>query len=287
MDTREFGLVAVHKLTASDHLHYGYWEEGQAASLETMLAAQCRYAERFRACVEQAVGEDRGVKMLDVGCGTGAMLATLLARGYRVDGVIPSEYLQRLTRERITGLGVEYQPTIYNCRFEDLDPARTDAVYGLIYFSESFQYIKQRMSLPRLAAMLSAGGKVVICDFFMSEDYCAGKFTSRAFKGGGSILEFYTLVEENGFEVVRDEDITARVSPSIDVMNDILMNRVQPSFQAFDQWMRHRNRFLYRLAISLLSRKLDKARRKYFSGDRTAEVFEQTKTYRLIVLNKR
>jgi hypothetical protein len=85
--------------------------------------------------------------------------------------------------------------------------------------------------------------------------------------------------------VARDDDITKRVSPSLDLVNDTLMKRVAPAGAALWAFLRSRHPALCVLLRALFGRRFrEKVTLKYFSGVRSRETFERYKTYRLVVL---
>ncbi|HTZ87380.1 MAG TPA: methyltransferase domain-containing protein, partial [Solirubrobacteraceae bacterium] len=57
-----------------------------------------------------------GAEVLEIGCGTGQLTGSLLARGLRVTAIEPGVRLAQLAQERFQGLG-EFQ--LVNARFED------------------------------------------------------------------------------------------------------------------------------------------------------------------------
>jgi hypothetical protein len=85
------------------------------------------------------------------------------------------------------------------------------------------------------------------------------------------------------FVPVKDEDITRRVSPNMELVNDLLMNRIKPATLAIGRYVEGRYPLLSWLALRLMRKKLDKANFKYFSGHRSKEVFERYKTYHLLL----
>jgi len=60
------------------------------------------------------------------------------------------------------------------------------------------------------------------------------------------------------FVLVKDEDITRRVSPNMELVNDLLMNRIKPATLSIGRYVEGRHPLLTRLALGLLRKKLDK-----------------------------
>ena len=71
------------------------------------------------------------------------------------------------------------------------------------------------------------------------------------------------------FVLLKDEDITRRVSPNMELVNDLLMNRIKPATLTIGRYIEGRHPLLVRLALALLRKKLDKVNHKYFSGHRS------------------
>ncbi|NLE65513.1 MAG: methyltransferase domain-containing protein, partial [Elusimicrobia bacterium] len=61
--------------------------------------------------IEQEIGRDRTLRIIDIGCGTGRHAIELTRRGYRVTGVDLSEDQIRRAREKAqeTGLTIDFQ----------------------------------------------------------------------------------------------------------------------------------------------------------------------------------
>ena len=78
VDSKEVGLVLLHKLTGIKHLHYGFWDEDVKPSLRELPAAQERYAELLIQTLDDHLQQmelgKQESRLLDVGCGTGALL---------------------------------------------------------------------------------------------------------------------------------------------------------------------------------------------------------------------
>ena len=166
MNSNEFSLVFGQRLTGADHLHYGFWKKGETPKISALFEAQERYAEVLADTVKQCTRGKKAPRLLDVGTGTGAMLCKLTAAGYMVDGVVPSEYLYAEMKRRLKTLKkVSLKRQDFLCRFEELPQHKLRHKYDLVYYSESFQYLRMADALPLLREILAPNAKVVICDF--------------------------------------------------------------------------------------------------------------------------
>ena len=282
MDSRELGLVLGQQLLGVDDLHYGLWHEDIERRIGNLPLAQQRYTEFLFTALPDP-GE--GVRVLDVGCGTGHILTQLLDRGYHVDGVSPAEGLTRLVRQRLAERD-GHDTRIYASRFEDLPFGKMAGRYDVILFSESFQYINTDTALRESARLLKAAGRMVICDFFKTGAVPRDSVEARLIGGGHALATFYDKVKQSAFDIRRDEEITRLVSPNIDVLNDCLLNTVKPAGETLWRYFSDHYPKLSWLAARLLRRKLARLEDKYFSGRRDGAAFERLKTYHLLVLQR-
>jgi SAM-dependent methyltransferase len=278
MHSRELGLVLARQLLDVEDLHYGLWDTDLELKLGNLAVAQQRYNDML---IAQLPKSEREVRVLDIGCGTGQLLRQLLDRGYSADGVIPSKDLGDAVCRKLADRS-GYRSRIFDCRFEDFPVAECRRRYDVALFSESFQYISPSVSLPILQAILKPGGLLLISDFFKND---APESTSLdpGFGGGHPLKDFYASMKLTPFVLVKDEDITRRVSPNMELVNDLLMNRIKPATLAIGRYVEGRYPLLAKLALRLVRKKLDKLNHKYFSGHRSKEVFERYKTYRLLL----
>src|SRR6185503_12052472 len=279
MHSREFGLVLAQQLGNVEDLHYGLWDPDLELSFGNLSVAQQRYSDMILSQLPSATGD---VRVLDVGCGTGHLISQMLDRGYLADGVIPAKDLGALVRRRI-GERRGYQPRSFECKFEDFPVDEVRARYDVVLFSESFQYIKPADSLPRVQQLLKPGGTLLICDFFKTTAHGDGGPGDKSFGGGHPQREFLETMARFPFRLMKDEDITKRVSPNLQLLNDWLMNRAKPASQTIHTYLNSNYPLSTRMLLWFFRKKLRKMQYKYFSGYRSKETFEKYKTYHLMV----
>ncbi len=280
MHSRELGLVLAQQILGVDDLHYGLWDADLELNLTNIGIAQQRYTDFLLATLPPA--QPGPVRVLDIGCGTGHILGQLLDRGYRADGVIPAPNLAKLVRQRLEQRPGN-QSRLFECRFEDFPAEQHAQHYDVALFSESFQYISMDASFALLQKIVKPGGLLVICDFFKTEHHGDHGAGDKSFGGGHKLTDFYTKIKTTRFVPLRDEDITRRVSPNLDLLNDFLLNTIKPVGLSLDRYLSSNYPKLSWIAQKLLRKKLAKANYKYFSGHRSKETFERYKTYHLMV----
>ncbi|UCG77401.1 MAG: class I SAM-dependent methyltransferase [Nitrospirota bacterium] len=286
MDSRELGLNLVQQLTGVEDLHYGFWDEDDKPSLLKFFDAQKRYSKFVFSNIKEVIDDPSSARVLDVGCGTGVMLAELLGEGYKVDGLIPAAHLREQVEKRLEGVNSEYEPVIYECKFEEFPESERKRQYDLVFFSESFQYIPMKESFKVLSSILKDSGSILICDFFRSVNHGDGGVGDKSFGGGHPIGEFEELIKEKEYTVLKRIDITKNVSPNIELVYGALTDKVGPALGTLDTYLSKRYPFIYKALLFFTKKKRKKLNYKYFSGLRNKETFERYKTYQLVVLGR-
>lgn len=191
-------------LTNSPYLHYGYWEP-LPTSLDELTPAQLRtaqqaYADRLLSFIPPEVKT-----ILDVGCGIGGNAAQLLAHGFAVEGLAPDPFQQEQFLHRTQGNAL-----FHLTRFEDF---KGTATYDLILFSESSQYIPSIEIAQGSKRSLRSGGYLLIADMFRKNaDYQQGIFSNCLV-----VSELEAALIQQGFQLVKVEDISTHVAPTIDI----------------------------------------------------------------------
>lgn len=280
MHSRELGLVLARQLLGVEDLHFGLWDTDLELRPGNLATAQQRYSDLLIGALPPPPA-----RVLDIGCGTGHLLAQLLDRGYRVDGVIPAPSLAKVVRERLAERPGS-DARLFECKFEDFPVAQMAGAYDVALFAESFQYIPMDASLPAAHTLLKPGGTMVICDFFKTEHHGDGGTGDRSFGGGHALKDFRATIAATPLRQLRDEDLTPRVSPNLDLINDILLNKVKPVGESLGRYFGDNYPLTSWVVRKLLAKKIAKANYKYFSGHRSKATFERYKSYRLLVYVK-
>jgi SAM-dependent methyltransferase len=283
MTSRELGLVLAQQLLDVQDLHFGLWDPDLPVSMSNFAKAQQRYTDLLLGHIKRLAGGKAAPRILDIGCGTGHMLEQLAACGYQVDAVNPSPYLNRQVLARFTRLPSAL-PTLFESTFEALPQAAYQGNYDMLLCSESFQYISLPDFFAKAPGLLRSGGHVVLCDFFKTEAHGDGAEGDHSFSGGHLLGQFYAQLDDSPFDKVHDEDLTARVSPNIDLLDEWLTQRLVPAAGSIDRFLRDQYPRSRRVLKWLARRKLAKLKYKYLSGHRNAAMFQKYKSYRLLIL---
>jgi SAM-dependent methyltransferase len=105
----------------------------------------------------------RGARVLEIGCGTGQLTRSLLARGLRVTAVEPGEQLIARARDQLTG----------EVRFVNapLEEARLPhAHYSAVFSASAVHWVDPDVSWRKAADALVDGGTLALVSYFGLED---------------------------------------------------------------------------------------------------------------------
>jgi SAM-dependent methyltransferase len=103
--------------------------------------------------------------VLEIGCGTGQLTRSLLARGLRVTAVEPGQQLLTRARDRLKGVG---DVRFVNARLEDASLPR--AHYSAVFSASAIHWIDPDVSWRKLADALVDGGTVALVSYFGLND---------------------------------------------------------------------------------------------------------------------
>lgn len=105
-------------------------------------------------------GIARGDKVLEIGCGTGQLTRSLLARGLRVTAVEPGARLAELARQHMEGSGeLELVPA----RFEDAQVPRER--FRAVFSASAIHWVDPDVGWQRAADALVPGGTLALIQY--------------------------------------------------------------------------------------------------------------------------
>ncbi len=182
--------------------------DARAATYDRLRPTDSAWWARFDALVR--LGELRGQRVLDIGCGTGALAAALAERGAaKVWGVEPSGEMLAVARARVpSGVGLKQG------RAEEL-PFR-NACFDRVVFSLVVHLVDRPKALAEAARVLVPDGNVVIATFaheHFDRYWAACFFPSLAPVDRQRFPTETALVSElavAGFDDVKAEHLSAR-----------------------------------------------------------------------------
>lgn len=264
----DIGIILAKYIFKTEYLHYGYWTNDLELNSTNVFQAQENYANFILDHIPEGVQS-----ILDVGCGSGKFAETLLNKGYKVDCVSPSPHLTKYVKQ-ILGDRSE----IFECGYEDI---YTEKKYDLILFSESFQYIRYKISMPLSIKLLNKNGSILICDFFRKE--VEG---TSPIGGGHNLREFNEYVGKLPLQRKVDKDITAETAPSLDIVDDFLTNAAIPIYDLIFYIIDNNYPKLAKLIRWKYKKRLEKVKFKYLQRKTNSENFAKFKSYHLMLFQK-
>ena len=262
------GLLIGKFFLNTEELHYGYWPDDKTATAQNFAGAQARYSQLIIDHIPDGVK-----RILDVGSGSGSLAQKLINLGYKVDCLVPSEFLAEKIEDKLGKNSI-----INVCKFEDLEVSQS---YDLILFSESFQYVRMEQSIDKIVSMLSKNGHLLICDVFHNN--VTGVSPMR---GGHRLDLFENQITKSSLKQITNLDITAETAPTYDFLNQLLNEVVIPISDISGNYMNSNFPKLSKLLKWKYRKKLDKITQVWSSGQLTGENFIKFKSYRLLIYKK-
>jgi ubiquinone/menaquinone biosynthesis C-methylase UbiE len=113
----------------------------------------------------QVAGIGSGDRVLEVGCGTGQLTRSLVARGLHVTALEPGKSLMALARQNLEGAGaVEF----VNAQFEDAVLPREQ--FQAVFCASAFHWVDPEVSWQKAADVLVPGGTFALVQYFGLEE---------------------------------------------------------------------------------------------------------------------
>jgi SAM-dependent methyltransferase len=113
----------------------------------------------------EVAGLEPGAPVLEVGCGTGQLTRSLLARGLQVTAVEPGVQLIARARERLADAG---EVQFVNARLEDA--SLPSAHFRAVFSASAIHWIDPDVSWRRAAEALLDGGMLALVSYFGLHD---------------------------------------------------------------------------------------------------------------------
>ena len=262
------GLLIGKFFLNTEELHYGYWPDDKTATAQNFAGAQARHSQLIIDHIPDGVK-----RILDVGSGSGSLAQKLINLGYKVDCVVPSEFLAKKIKDKLGKNSI-----IHVCKFEDLEVSQS---YDLILFSESFQYVLMEQSINKIVSMLPKNGHLLICDVFHKN--VTGVSPMR---GGHRWDLFENQISKSSLKQITNLDITVETAPTYDFLNQLLKEVVIPISDISGNYLNSNYPKLSKILKWKYRKKLDKIEKVWYSGELTGENFIKFKSYRLLVYKK-
>jgi SAM-dependent methyltransferase len=111
------------------------------------------------ACEVAGIGD--GDQVLEIGCGTGQLTRSLLARGLRVTALEPGDQLIRMAEENLKDAGdVEF----LHARLEDVQLPRGS--YGAVFSASAIHWVDPDLGWRKIADALAHNGTLALIQYF-------------------------------------------------------------------------------------------------------------------------
>jgi protein-L-isoaspartate O-methyltransferase len=109
----------------------------------------------------ELAGLEPGEEVLEIGCGTGQLTGSLLARGLRVTAIEPGAQLAELAQRRLHGLG---ELKLVNTRFEDA--TLPDEHFRAVFSASAIHWVDPDVGWRLVADTLEPGGMLALIQYF-------------------------------------------------------------------------------------------------------------------------
>jgi 2-polyprenyl-3-methyl-5-hydroxy-6-metoxy-1,4-benzoquinol methylase len=121
-----------------------------------------REHEEFLSFALERIGHLAGARILEVGCGTGALSVHLALRGALVTGIDVSAENVSLAQRRARANGVADRARFTAVPVEDVD--EPDGTYDAIIGNQVLHHFELEEAMPNIRRLLRPGGRAVFCE---------------------------------------------------------------------------------------------------------------------------
>jgi SAM-dependent methyltransferase len=207
--------VYAHAITKEEgdfqYLHYGFnMQQG-------ILQAQQNSTDFIMSKLPAAPAD-----ILEVGIGVGTTASQLVKAGYNYTGVVPDPaQIAYCSNQKLH---------LIESRFEEMPQ---EALYDVILFQESAQYIPIKALLEKAHTLLKKTGHMLVLDEVTTE----------------SIGDLEPLANQFGFQVVNQQDFTFDAAPSLSYLIEIIYKHRQSLLQDLQLSSLQLSKLLYQLEI--------------------------------------
>ena len=220
-------------------IHRCVWAPGIQSRSEAIL-----YVNRLigDAIVHQISESDRSINLLDLGCGVGGTAVWLTEFfDLKITGITISKIQADLARKNALTRGVQDRCVFIHGDFLNLSGINNvDAAYAIESFSHAGD---PDLFFSQLASRLNHGGRLIICDDFLSEiknpTYSKSRDTwVNRFQNGWhlksllSVDQANTIAKIHGFHMIRQQNLThyLRITPIVCLQIIFLLTRLPFNF---------------------------------------------------------
>lgn len=119
------------------------------------------YPERLVDLAFQVAGLEAGDHVLEIGCGTGQLTGSLLARSLRVTAIEPGAQLAALAQRRLGGMG---KLELVNARFEDAPLPHGH--FRAVFSASAIHWVDPDVGWQRVADALVPNGTFALIQYF-------------------------------------------------------------------------------------------------------------------------